>query len=168
MKGSAEDLTDPVVIGLVVAPHGVRGTAKVKAPGSGRHLRKGVEPFVGGERRRILAVRETPKGFLVDLEGVTGREEAARLRGTELILDREDLDAPDEGEFYVGDLVGLAAYDAEGGNVGSVVDVLETPTHEVLVVRDDDSEHYVPFTFEHVPTVDLEGGRVVVSLPVPE
>jgi 16S rRNA processing protein RimM len=166
----SEDLADPVVVGLIVAPHGVRGTLKVKAPGSGRHLRKEVEPFVGGERRQILVARETPKGFLVDLEGVTSREGAARLRGLELLLDREELDAPEEGEFYVGDLLGLDAYDAEGKNIGSVVDVLETPAHEVLVLRDDEStaEHYVPFTLEHVPTVDPQEGRVVVNLPVPE
>jgi 16S rRNA processing protein RimM len=166
VEGSIEGLSDPVVVGLIAAPHGVRGTVRVKAPGSGRHLRKGVAPFVNGERRRILAARETPKGFLVDLEGVTGREEAARLRGAELLLGREELDAPEEGEFYVGDLVGLAVYDAAGTYVGSVVDLFETPAHEILVVRDEpDEEHYVPFTFEHVPVVDLKEGRVVVNLP---
>jgi 16S rRNA processing protein RimM len=163
----ASRLADPVVIGLVAAPHGLRGTVRVKAPGSGRHLREGVEPFVDGARRRILAARQTPKGFLVDFEGITGREEAARLRGSELLLDRGELDAPEEGEFYVGDLVGLSVYDAATGTrVGSVVELFETPAHEVLVVKDESTaEHYVPFTFEHVPTVDPEGGRVVVNLP---
>jgi 16S rRNA processing protein RimM len=161
-----EGLTDPVVIGLVASPHGIRGTVRVKAPGSGRHLRKDIEPFVDGERRRILAARVTPKGFLVDLEGITSREEAARLRGAELLLDRGELDVPEEEEFYVGDLVGLAVYDVEGTYVGSVIYIFETPAHEILVVRDNKSaaEHYVPFTFEHVPTVDLKGGRVVVNL----
>ncbi len=167
MKGSVEGLTDPVVIGLIAIPHGVRGTVKVKTPGSGRHLRKGVEPLVNGERRRILAVRETPKGFLVDFEGITSREEAAYLRGLELLLDRGELDAPEEGEFYVGDLIGLAAYDTDGKSIGSVADLLETPAHDVLVVRNESAvEHYVPFTFEHVPTVDPEAGRVVVNFPV--
>lgn len=172
MEGSVEDqrpppgLADPVVIGTIAAPHGVRGTLKVKAPGSGRHLRKGLVPMVKGERRRILAVRETPKGFLVDLEGVGDRELAGSLRGTELLLDREELDAPDEEEFYVGDLVGLEAYDAAGNHLGNVADIFETPAHEVLVVRDEASaEHYVPFTFEHVPSLDPDGGRIVVNLP---
>jgi 16S rRNA processing protein RimM len=162
---SPPGLADPVVIGTIAAPHGVGGTLKVKAPGSGRHLRKGVEPVVKGERRRILALRKTPKGFLVDLEGIGDRELAGSLRGTELLLDREELDAPDEEEFYVGDLLGLEAYDAAGNHLGSVADIFETPAHEVLVVRDEASvEHYVPFTFEHVPSVDVEERRVVVNL----
>jgi 16S rRNA processing protein RimM len=169
----SSDLADPVVIGVISAPHGVRGTVRVRPPGSGRHLRRGVEPVVDGERRRILASRQTPKGFLVDLEGIGDRDLAASLRGSELTLDRDELDAPDEEEFYVGDLVGLGVYDEAGTRVGSVSDVLETPAHEILLIRDDEedpAEHYVPFTHEHVPTVDPEGGRVVVKLPevIPE
>jgi 16S rRNA processing protein RimM len=169
----SSDLADPVVIGVISAPHGVRGTVRVRPPGSGRHLRRGVEPVVDGERRRILASRQTPKGFLVDLEGIGDRDLAASLRGSELTLDRDELDAPDEEEFYVGDLVGLGVYDEAGTRVGSVSEVLETPAHEILLIRDDEedpAEHYVPFTHEHVPTVDPEGGRVVVKLPevIPE
>ena len=160
-----EVLRNPVVIGVISAPHGVRGTLRVKSLGAGRHLRLGVEPVVEGERRRILAARETPKGFLIDLEGIEDRGLAGSLRGSELLLGREELDAPEEGEFYVGDLVGLEAYDEAGARVGSVADILETPAHEVLAVQDYDEEIYVPFTFEHVPKVDLEGGRIVVRLP---
>jgi 16S rRNA processing protein RimM len=156
-----------VVIGVISAPHGVRGTVRVRPPGSGHHLRRGVAPVVDGERRRILASRSTPKGFLVDLEGIADRDLAASLRGSELVLDREELDAPDEEEFYVGDLVGLEVYDEAGTRIGSVADVLETPAHEILFIRDEEelAEHYVPFTHEHVPTVDLEGAHVVVNLP---
>jgi 16S rRNA processing protein RimM len=171
VDGSAEGqklpsgLADPVVIGKIVAPHGVWGTLKVKAPGSGRHLRKGVEPLVNGERRRILVVRETPKGFLVNLEGIGDRILAGSLRGIELLLDREELDTLDEEEFYIGDLLGLDVYDAAGTRVGNVVNIFETPAHEVLVIRDNECvENYVPFTFEHVPSVDPERGCIVVSL----
>ncbi len=160
-----EVLRDPVVIGVISAPHSVRGTVRVKSLGAGRHLRRGVEPVVEGERRRILAARETPKGFLIDLEGIEDRDLAGSLRGSELLLGREELDVPEEGEFYVGDLVGLEAYDEAGARVGSVADILEAPAREVLVVQDYDEEIYVPFTIEHVPNVDLEGGRIVVSPP---
>jgi 16S rRNA processing protein RimM len=162
-----EHLADPVVIGVIAAPHGVRGTVRVRAPGSGRHLRKGVEALVNGQRRRILASRQTPKGFLVDLEGVDSRDLAASLRGSELVLDREELDAPDEEEFYVGDLVGLEVYDYTGTYIGSVVDILDTPAHEIILVQNDGAatEQYIPFSREHVRTIDLEERRILVSLP---
>jgi 16S rRNA processing protein RimM len=158
-------LSDPVVIGVVVAPHGVRGTVKVRATGSGRHLREGVEPVVAGRPRRISRVRETPKGFLIDLEGIEDRSGAAAFRGAELMLDRRELDAPQEGEFYVGDLVGLTAMSDAGEVVGTVAETFETPAHEILVVRNEGDVLFVPLTLEHVLEVDLDARRVVVRLP---
>lgn len=160
---------DPVVIGIVGAPHGVRGTVRVRATGSGQHIREGVEPFVGGSRYRILRARSTPKGFLVDLDGVGDRAAAGSLRGRELMLDREELDPPPADGFYVADLIGLRVLDGTGAEVGAVAGVFETPAHEVLVVRSgagaDAPERYVPFTMEHVPDVDLRSGHVVVRFP---
>jgi 16S rRNA processing protein RimM len=155
--------SDPVVIGVVVAPHGVRGTVRVRA--TGRHLREGVEPVVAGVRRRIARVRETPKGFLVDLEGILDRSGAAAFKGEELLLDRRELDAPEEGEFYVGDLVGLTAVSDAGETLGTVEQTFETPAHEILIVREEEDVLYVPFTVEHVPEVDLDARRVVVRPP---
>lgn len=159
---------DPIVIGLVGPPHGVRGTLRVRPAGTGRHLREGIEPFVGGERRRILKVRETGKGFLVDLDGVGGREEAEKLRSEEMLLGRSELDRPEEGEFYVEDLVGLVAFDESGEVLGAVSEVLETPAHEVVSIRSEEGEKLVPFTLEHTLEVDLEAGRIVVRPPEPD
>jgi 16S rRNA processing protein RimM len=162
-----EDLSDPVAIGVVVAPHGVRGTLRVRALGPGRHLKEGTEPVVAGMRRRISAARQTPKGFLLDLEGVESRTDAKPLGGEQLLLDREELDAPEAGEFYVADLVGLAAVNDAGEVVGTVADTFETAAHEILVVREakDEQDLYLPFTMEHVPQVDLETGQIVVRPP---
>jgi 16S rRNA processing protein RimM len=157
--------SDPVVIGVVVAPHGVRGTMRVRATGTGRHLREGVEPVVAGRRRRISRVRESPKGFLVDLEGVGDRSGAAAFKGEELVLDRQELDAPEEGEFYVRDLVDLTAISDAGEVIGTVEETFETAAHEILVVRKEGDVLYVPFTLEHVPEVDLDARRVVVRPP---
>lgn len=156
---------DPVTIGTVVGTHGVRGTVRVRPTGAGGHLREGVAPLVAGTRRPIKTVRVTPKGFLLDLKGVDDRRVAAALRGEALVLDRAELDAPEEDEFYVGDLVGLVAVDGEGERVGEVVETFETPAHEVLVVRTEDGDLLVPFTLEHVPGVDLKAGLVHVRPP---
>lgn len=160
-----EELSDPVIIGFIGAPHGVRGTVRVRAAGTGQHLRKGIEPALDGVRRRILQVRATPKGYLVDLQKVSDRSQAAELRGKELILDRSELDALEEGEFYVGDLIGMTAIDGADNNLGTVEEVIETPAHEILLLREENREFYVPFTLEHVPHVDPENRKLTVIPP---
>lgn len=162
-----EELSDPVAIGVVVTPHGVRGTLRVRALGAGKHLREGTQPVVAGVRRRISSARQTPKGFLLDLEGVESRTDAQPLRGEQLFVDRKELDSTQEGEFYVADLVGLTAVGNAGEVLGTVTDTFETAAHEVLVVREEKGRQdlYLPFTMEHVPQVDLQMGRIVVRPP---
>ena len=159
------DLPDPVTIGTIVGPHGVRGTVRVRPSGSGDHLREDVSPLVAGVRRAIRHSRPTPKGFLVDLEGIGDRPTAAGLRGEILLLDRSELDGPEEGEFYVGDLVGLTATDEAGSEVGEVKETFETAAHEILVIRTAGEDLFVPFTMEHVPVLDLDAGQLTVSPP---
>jgi 16S rRNA processing protein RimM len=160
------DLTDPVTIGTVVGTHGVRGTVRVKPAGMGEHLREGVSPVVAGTRRAIKNSRLTPKGFLLDLKGVDDRRAAAALGGEDLLLDRAELDSPEEGEFYVGDLVGLLVLDEADESLGEVAETFETAAHEVLVVRSEGGDDLlVPFTLEHVPGVDLGSGRITVRPP---
>lgn len=159
------DLPDPVTIGTVVGTHGVRGTVRVKPTGTGEHLREGVSPVVAGARRTIKNARLTPKGFLLDLNGVDDRRAAAALGGEDLLLDRAELDSLEEGEVYVGDLVGLTALTEAGEHLGEVAETFETAAHEVLVVRSEGGDLLVPFTLEHVPEVDLATGRITVRPP---
>lgn len=159
------ELSDLVTIGTVVGPHGVRGTVRVRPTGTGDHLRENLSPMVNGVRRAIKNARETPKGFLLDLEGLKDRRDAAALRGEALLLDRAELDSPEEGEFYVADLVGLAALDEAGEPFGEVTETFETAAHETLVVRTDVGDVFVPFTLEHVPAVDPGAGRITVRPP---
>lgn len=163
-----EKLTDPVIVGFIGAPHGVRGTVRVKAAGTGQHLRKDMAPLLNGARKRILNVHQTPKGYLVDLEGVNDRSQAAALGGEELLLDRSELDDLEEGEFYVGDLIGMTAADESGTSLGVVEEVIENPAHEILLIRNENEELYLPFTLEHVPRVDLKLRTLTVAPPVEE
>lgn len=160
-----DKLTDPVVIGVAGGPHGVRGTIKVKPIGSGKHLREGIEPIMDGRRYRINRSRPTPKGFLVDFDGVADRSQVASLRGHELTLDRRELDELDEEEFYVGDLVGMKAFGSTGEELGDVVEVIATPAHEILLIEADDTPLYVPFTSEHVPELDIVARRLTALPP---
>ena len=55
---------------------------------------------------------------------------------------------------------------ADGTAVGTVREIVHGPGGELLVVaRPDGPDALVPFVREIVPTVDLEGGRVVLTPP---
>jgi 16S rRNA processing protein RimM len=66
-------------------------------------------------------------------------------------------------EFHISQIVGLQARTIDGEIVGQVVDVLDYPAHDTLVIKSSNGEILVPFVTKHVPKVDLENKAIVIS-----
>ena len=163
-----------LVVGRVARAHGVRGELVVDV-----HTDEPEQRFAAGStlvarlrsggQSTLTVVSSRPHGsrLLVGFDGVVGRDAAEALRGALLTVDSADLSPPsDPEEYYDHQLEGLSAELADGTAVGTVVDVLHGPGTELLVIaRDGDSELLVPFVHDIVPTVDLDGGRLVLTPP---
>jgi 16S rRNA processing protein RimM len=89
------------------------------------------------------------------------RTAAERLTNKKLYVDRARLPAPDEEEFYVADLVGLAAVAEDGRELGRVDAVHDHGAGTFLEV----GPLLLPFTKAAVPVVDIEAGRLVIVPP---
>ncbi len=165
-------MTPHLLFGYVSRAHGLRGEVVVRTfdPASSVLAdveRVWVQPREGAARElEVLEAREASGGdLLVTLAGVTTREAADALKGAQLFAFRDDLDAPEEGEFFQGDLVGLLAVTPEGKPLGRVEEVWSSGPVPNLVIRDGARELMVPFADDFVASVELEEGRVVVIPP---
>jgi 16S rRNA processing protein RimM len=104
--------------------------------------------------------------LVATLKGVATREEAERLNGVELYVAREKLPATSEDEYYHADLIGLAAVNAAGEPLGRVIAIHNFGAGDIIeVAPPSGATMLLPFSNAVVPTVDLEGGRVVIELP---
>ena len=167
------DRTRFLSIGLLTRPHGVLGEVRLRLHYADSTALEEVDavylalPGATGEPRRyaIAAARYVDGGILCELEGVEGRDQAALLRGAEILVQRSDLPPLAEGEFYLGDLAGYAVVTRAGQPYGVVHEVQELGAHETLVIHDGDIERLLPYVPEFVVDVDLEGRRVVVDPP---
>lgn len=118
------------------------------------------------ERGPLTIVRNRVSNgrWYVQLDGVDDRTAAEALRGVELVVDAEESD--EEDAWYVHELAGLRAELADGTVVGTVKGLEHLPAHDVLVVEEvDGARTLVPFVTAIVPTVDVPGGRVVLTPP---
>lgn len=115
------------------------------------------------EPRRVLeAFRKGPR-LIARLEGIGSREAARELLDAPLQVPREALEGSEEDEFLWADLLGLAVETVDGTPLGRVDHLIETGANDVLVVAGSDRERLIPFTAEHVPTVDLQRGLIRVD-----
>ena len=165
-----------VLMGVIGAPHGVRGEVRVK-PYTGDPLALGDYGTLHDAQGRaydVTDIRPQKNVVVVTFEQVTDRTAAEALNGVELFIDRDQL--PDEeledDEFFIADLVGLSVIE-DGAKTGEVVavhnfgagDLLEiapvTPSGGLARKR----AALVEFTRDTVPAIDFDAGTLVLVRP---
>ncbi len=115
-----------------------------------------------GARRFAITLKG---GDIAAIEGVADRDAAQRLTGTRLYVDRDRLPPPEDDEFYLTDLIGLAAVTEGGEALGTIRAVEDHGAGAFIIVEGAGREHLLPFTRAVVPVVDVAGGRVTVVPP---
>lgn len=107
-----------------------------------------------------------PGEAVISFAGVTTREAAEALKGTELFVTRDALPDAGEEEFYHADLIGLEAQDCEGRTLGKIAAIHNYGAGDIVeILRADGDSVLLAFTRETVPTIDIPGGRVIVAVP---
>jgi len=111
----------------------------------------------------------TAKGVVARVAGISDRNGAEALAGTDLYVARALLPAAEDGAFYHADLIGLAAIAPDGTEVGRIVGVHNFGAGDLIEIALGGSRRteLVPFTARYVPEVDLARRIVVVELPMP-
>src|SRR6478735_2529057 len=156
---------DRVLLGVVAAPHGVRGLVRIKSFTEDPMAVAAYGPLsdeTGKKVYRVEALSAARGAVLARIEGVADRTAAEALRGLRLYVERERLPATGEREWYEADLVGLSAIGTDGRDWGKVVAFHDFGAGSVMEVS---GGMMLRFTEEAVPEVDVEGGKVVIEPP---
>lgn len=165
MAGAAQHL---VRLGRIVGLFGVRGWVKVFSFTEPREAILDYGHWLLGrdDRWQRVAVEDGKrhgKAVLAKLATTDDRDAAELLLGMEVAIDRSDLPAADEGQYYWADLIGATVRNRDERELGTVKQMLETGAHDVMVVAGD-TERLIPFVpGDIVLDVDLEAGTIRVD-----
>jgi 16S rRNA processing protein RimM len=157
-----------ILIGKVLGTHGVRGQLRIVPysgdPASITSLRTFLLRAPGGqyESYEITAAADHKQRALVSLKGFDNINQVLCLAGREVFIYREQLPVLPEGEYYWQDLIGLVVQTEDGEVLGDLVDILETGSNDVYVVKAGDREVLIPATEEVVQDIDLDAKRMIV------
>ena len=160
-----------IAVGRIGKPRGVRGETFVEPWTDDPDDRFAVgavlttDPVAAGPLTVVSASQASGR-LVVRFDGIDDRAAAEALRGVRLVIpaaSRPPLGDPDD--FYDTDLIGLTARTPGGAVLGDIGDVLHAGGADYLVLARDGHEHLVPFVAAIVPSVDIEGGFVVIDPP---
>ncbi|MDR3212917.1 MAG: ribosome maturation factor RimM [Azoarcus sp.] len=154
-----------IVLGRIAAPFGVKGWFKLQTFGDDSLSWQKMShwwiaptdgtPAAEWKQYALHGSQAHGKGLVASLEGIADRDAAQALAGWYIAAPREALPDTGDDEYYWGDLVGMTVRDEAGEMLGEVAGLISTGAHDVLQVRDGDTERLIPFVAAYVNDIDI-------------
>lgn len=158
-----------VCVGKIAGVFGVQGWVKIHSYTSPQENILRYSPWLiedaGGNRRSITITQgqTRSKGIIVQLAGITNRDQALAVVGSAIFISRDQLPQKADGEFYWSELVGLQVATREGVLLGTVDSIMETGANDVLIIKGE-RDRAIPFLQgRSVLKVDLDAGLITVD-----
>jgi 16S rRNA processing protein RimM len=156
-----------LMIGIIGAPHGTNGAMRVRIISDfPERLATLSHVYIGSDpqRRRLRSLRGASPSAILDVSGVSSREEAALYRGMPVYMDIRDAKPLDEGEYYWHQLIDMTVVTAEGETLGVLTSILQTGANDVYVVtQPDGTELLLPAIKDVILDIDVPNKRMVAK-----
>jgi 16S rRNA processing protein RimM len=164
--------TNRILLGQIGAAHGIKGEVRI-ATHTQDPLAIGtygpLDTDKPGVTITLSKVRLQKNVVVAYIKGVTDRNAAEALNGTNLYVDRAKLpETEDEDDFYHADLIGLDARLESGIVIGKVSAIPNFGAGDLIEIRDPQSgdTYLYPFTKAVVPHVHLADGFLTIVVPL--
>ena len=160
--------TERLAVARVIGAKGLAGSFRIEAlTDHPERLAAGESVWIEDEAdpRAILESGWGGRVPFLRLDGISDRTAAEQLVGRYLEAPADDLPAD---TYYWHQLIGLAAVDEAGAELGNVVEIFRAGENEVYRIEGPDGELLVPALREVVRSIDLQAQRMVIRYEAEE
>ena len=153
-------------IGQIVNTFGIKGMIKVKAfTDDIQRFSELKEVLIDEKEYKIQEVKYHKNMVLLQLEGITKIEEAEKLKNEYLKIKRENAIPLEEDTYFVVDLIGLNVYSDENEYLGELIDIFNTGSNDIYVVRREEKPQLLlPAIKDVINQIDIENKKIIVHL----
>ncbi len=152
--------------GKIVGTHGIKGEVRIDpwcdSPGFLCAFKK---LYLDNKGEAFIEVKSRPHKniTLAKIKGVDTIEQAEKLRGKIVYINRDDINLG-EGVNFVQDLIGLEVRDADNDTVyGEISDVIRTGANDVYEITDSQNKKYLaPVIDDVVIGIDVDNGFILI------
>ena len=158
-----------VNIGTIVGTHHLNGAVKVSSVFQDLDMIKDEKVLLEKkEEKKVFTIKSikriNAKKILIEFLESGNIDTAKSLNGFQIKIRRDLLPEKNGDDFYFNDLLGLKVTE-NGVSLGSVLDVMETAAHDILVVMtEDNQEILIPIVDNFVKKIDFENNNIEVEL----
>ena len=163
-------VSEELCLGVIIGPHGIKGAVRVK---SFTEIPESIAEYgtLHDKNGKSFDLRldGQSKGLLIaSIKGMTSRNQAEVLKGTELFIKRKLLPNTDDGEYYHADLLALNVYEPDGKKMGVVKAMHNFGAGDIVEVAIGETEKTVliPFNNNTVIDIDFVKQKMIVEIPL--
>ena len=159
-----------ITIGKAVKPFGVKGEMKIEPmtdfPERFKELGRVYLVSLTGQELvcYVKSVRYAGVTPLLVFDGYDTPEKAKALNGWFLKVPEAEAVPLPEGQYYWYELIGMEVFSEGGEKLGAIVDVFETGSNDVYVMKHGKQEVYIPATKEVIRQIDRKTKQMVIHL----
>lgn len=163
-------MTEYFEIGQIVNTFGIKGMVKIKPfTDDINKFDKFKKIYIKKENTKkeyqIEEVKYHKQMVLMKLKGINTPEEADLLRESYLIINREDEEPLEEGEYYIIDLLGSEVYTDENVLLGKLEDIYNTGSNDIYVVKDElGKQVLLPAISDVIKNIDIKNKKITVHI----
>ncbi|MCA1053489.1 ribosome maturation factor RimM [Rossellomorea aquimaris] len=159
-------------VGKIVNTHGVKGEVKVVSSTDfpNERYQKGNELHLFLPKKKepvslIIESHRTHKNFdLLTFEGYHDINQVEIFKEGVLKVKEDQLQELEEGEYYYHEIVGCKVVTSDGGEIGTVREILSPGANDVWVVKGErGKEHLIPYIEDVVKEIDIEKGLITID-----
>ncbi len=130
--------TELILIGKIVAAHGIKGDVKVKSYTTNPSDLFNYTPILksdGTEMKIHFKSSNNSDVLIANIDNVTDRNTSETLRGTELFTNKSSIINEDENEILFTDIIGFKVIDNSNNEIGTVFDTLNYGAGDLLEIK---------------------------------
>ena len=101
--------------------------------------------------------------IIVQLPNITSPEQAKIYTNQLIAIERTQLPKTQPNEYYWTDLIGTKVVNTQGEELGVVDYLFATVSNDVIVVKNKQREHLIPFLKDIVLEIDLKTKKIIVD-----
>lgn len=152
--------------GKIVGTHGIKGEVRIEPwCDSPEFLCAFKKLYLDDGGKTFIEVKSRPhkRITLAKIKGIDSIEQAERMRGKVVYIDRADIILAD-GVNFIQDLIGLDVIDSDSGRrYGKITDVLRTGANDVYEITGDDGKKYLaPVIDDVIISKNIDEGFVLI------
>ena len=163
-------MTKYLEIGQIVNTFGIKGMVKVKPftddiKRFDKLKKVYIENKNGRKEYEIEELKYHKEMVLIKFKGIETPEDANLLRESYLMVNRADEEPLEEGTYYIVDMIGLEVETEEGEKLGNLVDIFNTGSNDIYVVKNElGKQILLPAIKDVIKKIDMEKRKMTVHL----